>query len=181
MAQFPSHRRDIVEKIADRLRSENVTDAVAIFKNPFREIDADEELPCLKIGIIRDPATWRNNAIEYSHKPEIVVAYVDKGNDELADKLYYMAERIENFLINDENMQSYAGLFDTLELQGMDMQLSNAETGLGAIVLKFTGEYITRHEPVLPDFAGLEIEVSSGAADPGEAPAFVESITLPAT
>lgn len=175
---YRSKNQDVVQHILDILSDNAVTDALHFFDNPFREID-ESELPCIKAAIMGGDSTMENTKIEYSHKPQIVVAYVCQGNDKLAAKLNYMGERISRFLINYENTENEKLGLDEMMQTGWDLSLEKGASGTGAIVLKFAGKYWTDHAPVLGPLEEVYVEYKPTTAPPDDDPLYDETITLP--
>lgn len=175
---YRSKNQDLVQHILDVLADEAVTDAVAFFDNPFREV-AEEELPCIKAAIMRGDSTRETTKIEYSHKPELVVVYCAQNNDKLAAVLNYYGERISRFLINYENTENVKLGLDDLVMTGWDLSLENAATGTGAVILKFTGTYWTDHAPVLGPLEEVYVAYKPTTAGEEDDPLYDETITLP--
>lgn len=175
---YRSKNQDLVQKILDLLSDNSVTDAVSFFDNPFREI-AEDELPAIKVGILRGDSTRENTRIEYSHKPEIVVVYVVQGNDKLSAVLNYMGERISRFLINYENTENEKLGVSDMEQTGWELSMTQGATGTGAIILKFTGLYYTDHSPVLGPLDKVYVEYLPVPNDEDTEPLYAETIDLP--
>lgn len=179
--RYVSRKRTIIDTIVERLKKAKVTDAQHFFKNPFREI-AEDELPCVKIGILGDDAEWYNNRPEYKRSAQLVIVYSDQGNDELADKLQYMGERIENFMIDDDNTTQVDGVLDALMLKGTELNLENAAMGIGAIIVKFDITFYTEHLAKLDDLETINVKIKPSTAvgnDTENPPVFEDTITLP--
>lgn len=175
---FRSKNQDIVQKIIDILTDNAVTDAQHFFDNPWREV-AEEELPCLKVALVRGDSARETTKIEYSHKPELVVAYCAQGNEKLSAVLNYYGERISRFLINYENTQHEKLGLDDLELTGWELNMEAGATGTGALMLKFRGSYWTDHAPALGPLQSVYVEYKPTTAAEDDPPLYDETITLP--
>lgn len=175
-----SHRKRIVDSIAAMLKADKVTDATHIFKNPFREI-AQEELPCIKIGLLTEQDDIYNNQIEYKRNAELVVVYCSQNNgDALADDLYYFAERLEKYLINADNINRLGETVDGLAQKSADFVFQkSAEMGTGGAVLKFDLTYYTQHPPELGPLERIGVEIKPTTALPDDPPLFEEVVDLP--
>lgn len=183
-----SQKKAIVDKIIERLTGLEAINPdpnypIDIFKNPFRPVEPDD-LPCLKVAIMRGKTERITNSIEYAWTDQLIVAYQTKGNDnDLEDDLYKAAEAISDFLIKDENNSgdpdSLHHLISDLVLTDWDMDLKNGEVGVGAIVLKFDLTYHIKYELVFPDLEGFEIIAKLATAGQNTDPAFTESLDLP--
>lgn len=173
-----SKRQDIVDKVVQKLQTANVTDATHFFKNPFREISPDE-LPAIKVAIMRETPTFENTGMEYSREADLVIAYVAEGNDKLADNLYTAAESIENFIINDENTTQLDGLLDDLKQSDFQMNLEVGRIGLGAAVLTFRITYWTKHAANFVDLEKIGVTIKPETAPASDPPLFEEIIDLP--
>lgn len=178
--------KDIINKVIARLTADttvNPSANITFFKNPFREI-AEDELPCIKVAMMRGDASRINNNIEYQHDDQLIVAYIAQGNDNaLEDALYDKGEQIRDFLIKDENNSGDAAalhhLISDLTFASWDMDLKNGEVGTGAIVLKFNIRYHTKHNIVFEDLEGVELTVKhTGAGEDSDAYP-TESINIP--
>jgi hypothetical protein len=173
-----SARRAIVDRIIQLLDDNDVTDAAHYFKNPFREIDP-EELPAIKVAIMRGTSQRENSQPEYSHADELVVAYIAQENDDLADMLNYYAERIEDFLIQKEAAGALSDVLNDLTSAEFTLALEKAEIGTGAGILKFNISYWTKHTVPLGPLEGFEVAIKPSDAPPADDPIFTESIDLP--
>lgn len=174
----------IVDKVIERLKTLPAINpnlpvcTINAYKNPFRPVESNE-LPCLKVALMRGKTSRFTNAIEYKWTDQLVVAYQAQGNDEdLEDGLYAAAEAIADFLIKDENdsgdADSLHHLISDLELTDWDMDLKNGAVGQGAIVLKFDLTYHTKHELEFPDLEGVDYIIKPLGA--GEETPVIESV-----
>lgn len=183
-------KKEIVDKVIERLQTipslnpDLPGEALDAFKNPFREVSTDE-LPCFKVGFVSGNASRINNAIEYEHSDELIVAYIAQGNgDDLQDALYDAMEIILDFLIRDENNPADADslhhLVSDLIYTDWSMDMKTGEVGSGAIVLKFNVVYHTRHEITGDDFTKAYFSMKPAGASE-ETPSIPDEqlITLP--
>lgn len=181
-------KKAIVNKVIARLLTleainPDLPDAINIYKNPFREVSEDE-LPCVKVAIMSGESERINNAPEYQHTDQLIIAYMAQGNDDdLEDELYDAAEAIYDFLIKEENNSGDAAtlhhLISDLAYTGWDMDLKIGGIGTGAVVLKFDIIYHSKHLLEFGDLEGFEIEVKHTGAGENTDPLFVDSIDLP--
>lgn len=182
-----SVKKALINKVKERiLKFETQLDPNAkcypkIFKNPFREVDPETELPCYKVAIVRGKADRINNSIEYEWKDQLIIAYVGQGNeDDLEDGLYDKAEALAAFIIGDENNSgdpdALHHLVSDLELTDWDMDLKTGAVGTGAIVLKFDLTYHIKYEMEFDDLEGFDITVKHTEA--GEDTEPVARITI---
>lgn len=187
-----SVKKTVVNKIRDRiLVFEKALDPSAkcyppVFKNPFREVDPDSEMPCYKVALIRGKTDRINNAIEYEWKDQLIVAYIAQGNEgDLEDDLYDKGEALAAFLICDENNSedpdALHHLISDLELTDWDMDLKTGSVGTGAIVLKFDLTYHTKYEMEFGPLAGFDVTVKHTEAGEDTEPVAVFAIDLPQT
>lgn len=176
-----STRKTIIEAIISALKAGGVTNVVAAnyFRNPFRELDPDTELPGIKVGILRGSSSRLGSGVDYDRNDELVIAYVAQGGDDLQEILYHYGEKIEDFLIKAEAGAQLKEILDDLQCTGFDLALQNAERGTGALILRFALRYLTRHEPPTTPLAGFEVQIKPADALPGDPPTFKESIDLP--
>ncbi len=183
-------KKTIVDKVIERLKTlpainPDLPETICFFRNPFREI-SEEELPCVKVALLRGKSERINNAIEYENEDTLMVAYQAQGNEDsgLEDKLYDAQEAIKDFLIKDENdsgnPDALHHLLSDLEFEDWDMDLVNAAVGTGAIVLKFNITYHTKHVLSFDDdLEGFEVTIKHTDAGEDTDPIAVDSIDLP--
>jgi len=176
-----SNRKTIIETIITALQDANVTDVADenYFRNPFRELDPDTELPGIKVGILRGASSRFGSGVDYDRNDELVIAYVAQGGDDLQEVLYHYGEKIEDFLIRAEASAELKEILDDLQCTGFDMALQNAEKATGALILRFALRYMTRHEPATTPLEGFEVQIKPADAPPADPPTFEESIDLP--
>lgn len=179
-----SIKKSIVDKIISRIPAGTGLTPEESFKNPFREISEDE-LPCLKVALMRGRSEEIDTRIRYRHNDSLIVAWVDQGNgDELVDRLYEAGEKIADFLINDANNSGEPEALYHEEIQLMlanwDMDLKTGAAGTGAIVLTFDIKYHTEHTLVFEDLESIHLNTKpKEASDDDNTASFIDTIDLP--
>jgi len=185
-----SIKKTIVDKVIERLQlipdlnPGLPTCATPAFKNPFREVSQDE-VPCFKVALMRGKTDRISNSIEYRWTDQLIVAYIDQGNDDgdLEDRLYEACELMSATLIGDENNSGAADsmhhLVSDLVLTDWDMDLKNGEVGVGAIVLKFDLTYHQKYVMEFDDLEGLDITIKHTEAGDDSLPIALVKIDLP--
>lgn len=185
-----SAKKIIVNKVIERLKTLTAIQPASgcgeltFFKNPYRPADPETELPCVKVAFMRGASERINNAIEYEHTDQLLIAYQAQGNDsDLEDTLYDAADAIEDFLINDENDSSADNtlwnVIDDLELKSWEMDLQTGDIGTGAIVLIFDLKYHTKHVLEFGDLEGFNITIKPKDSTAATEPIYETSIDLP--
>lgn len=201
-----SNKKLIIDKVIQRLLTIEAINPMSdgcelpVFKNPFREVDEKEEVPCLKVALMRGDMQEYNNAIEFKRTDTLVIAYTDRGNDgnydeenNLEDRLYEIEETIFDFIVKDHNNPSdpdslYNLRRDPADRQTIineimptkwDLDLQNGTAGIGTIVLMFDLEYYTKHEPDFDDLTGIDVEITPADATEDTDPIATLEIDLP--
>lgn len=185
-----SVKKAIVNKVKERIeffekaRDPSATCLPPVFKNPFREVDPDAEIPCYKVALIRGKTERITNAIEYEWTDQLIIAYIAQGNEgDLEDELYDRGEELAAFLIGDENNSENPNalhhLVSDLVLTDWDMDLKTGATGTGAIVLKFDLTYHIKYEMEFGPLAGFNVTVKHTEAGEHTEPVAVFTIDLP--